>query len=77
LGLKYLLYHMLFSRLKYGDYSNVYVKYSTLKNVRYCKHLCRIDRPSKFVISDYDICVLTRVVVTSTYLYFEEICDIL
>ena len=28
---------------------------------RYCKHLCRIDQPSKLVISDYDISIITRV----------------
>jgi len=36
----------------------------------YCKHLCRIDRPSKLVISEKDICNFTRVGVTSTYLDF-------
>jgi len=41
------------------------------------QHLCRIDRPSKLVISDYDICIFTRIVVTSTYLKFGTICDIL
>jgi peroxiredoxin len=30
--------------------TNVYAGFSTPKNVRYCKHLCRIDRPSKLVI---------------------------
>ncbi len=48
----------------------------TSKNYRYCKLICRIDRPSKLVISDYDICIFTRVVITSTYLYFGESCDI-
>ncbi len=29
---------------------------SYFQKFRYCKHLCRIDRPLKLVISDYDIC---------------------
>ena len=44
----------------------------TSKNYRYCKHLCRIDRPSKLVISDYDICIFARVGIPSTYLYFSD-----
>ena len=39
--------------------------------------ICKIDRPSKLVISDYDICIFARVVITSTYLNFGGICDIL
>ena len=31
--------------------SNIYAKYSSLENCIYCKHLCRIDRPLKNVIS--------------------------
>ena len=42
---------------------------------RYCKHLCRIDRPSKLVISDYDICTFARVVIPSTYPYFGDFAD--
>jgi hypothetical protein len=30
-----------------------------------------------FTGTNYDICIFTRVVVTSTYLYFGVICDIL
>ena len=44
----------------------VSVKNQASQKRRYCKHLCRIDRPSKLVISD--ISTYTRIVVTSTYL---------
>ncbi len=36
---------------------------------RYCKHLCKIDRPSKLVISDYDICSFSILPILSIYLH--------
>jgi hypothetical protein len=55
----------------------VSVQNLTSKKYRYCKHLCKIDRPSKPVISDYDIWIIARIVFTSTYLEFDHFACIL